>query len=284
MQSFLDAIHFKKFLILDENLTQPKDSFFKRLSNFILALLRRYYYSFIDMNLHYVEDGYEILKSYKVPKEKIFVTYNSPDTEKLIIANKESLLFDPILPENKFRLIHVGRLVKWKRVDFIIKTIVRLQEQFDSIELVVIGDGPELQNLKNLAEELDVTDRIIFVGAIFDPVMLGKYYNCSKIYVLGGMGGLSLNEAMSFGKPIICSVCDGTEKALVKEGFNGLYFVNGELYSLIEKVEFLLSKPDLIKQFGCNSLEIIKNKINIDTVALNYIEAFKSVYKDGASI
>lgn len=99
----------------------------------------------------------------------------------------------------------------------------------------------------------------------------------SSIYVLAGMGGLSINEAMAFGKPIICSVCDGTEKKLVREGFNGYYFKNGNKQDLADKIKLLVSNPNEIKRMGKNSENIIKNEINIETVIKGYIKAFEYV-------
>ncbi len=280
LQSFSDAIRFKKFLLLDENLTQVKDSILKKLSNFILALIRKYYYSFIDMNLHYIEEGYDILKSYKVSREKIFVTYNSPDTDSLFEIHTKIQKEPLILPPNKYRLIHIGRLVKWKRVDLVINAISILQEKFRDIELIIIGDGPELNNLKSLSKNLQLENKINFVGAIYDPILLGKYLHCSSVYVLGGMGGLSLNEAMAFGKPIICSVCDGTEKYLLADKFNGYFFKENDINSLVKSLNDLLSSEEKIELFGRNSLSIIKNKINIDIVTQKYYQAFKHLFNN----
>lgn len=279
LQSFSDAIRFRRFSMVDENLTELEDTIFKRLSNFVLAVTRKYYYSFIDLNLHYIENGFDILKTYNVPKEKIFVTYNSPDTDALLEIDQKIKNEPLVLPENNYRLIHVGRLVKWKRVDLVINAVSQLKNEFKDIELIIIGDGPELNNLKILTKNLQLENKVIFIGAVYNPVLLGRYFHCSAVYILGGMGGLSLNEAMAFAKPVICSVCDGTEKSLVKDGFNGYYFENGSLESLVEKIKLLLSDENKVKQFGNNSLQIIKEKININTVVSNYAKAFESLRK-----
>jgi glycosyltransferase involved in cell wall biosynthesis len=277
LQPFNEALHFKAVSYVDENLNYQKKSFFQKFSNLLIALIRKYYYSFIDLNLHYIEDGFDILKTYKVPKEKINITYNSPDTDKLFNAYEITLNELPILPKNSHRLIHVGRLVRWKRVDLIIKAVSILSKEFDDIELIVIGDGPELTNLKKLTNELQIESRINFIGSLYDNIILGKYFHCSAVYVLGGMGGLSINEAMAFAKPVICSVCDGTEKSLVRDGFNGYYFENGSLESLVEKIKLLLSDEQKVQQFGNHSLQIIKEKININTVVSNYAKVFESL-------
>lgn len=274
IQSFKDALKFKPFPYIDENLFNHGITFKERINNFFVALIRKYYYSFIDINLHYIEDGFKILKTYGVPQEKIAVTLNSPDTEKLIEAKQKSSKLDEILPYNPFRIIHVGRLVKWKRVDLIIKAVARLSVLFDKIELVVLGDGPELSNLQNITKELKIEHKINFIGAVYDPVLLGRYFNSSSIYVLGGMGGLSINEAMVFEKPVICSICNGTEKFLVRDGYNGYLFKNGDLDSLVEKTSLLLSDQNKIQELGKNSYSIINNFVNIDIVVNKYLNAF----------
>jgi glycosyltransferase involved in cell wall biosynthesis len=275
IQKFKDALHFCDLNFLDENLNSSKNSIFDKFKNLIVALIRKYYYSFIDLNLHYVEDGHSILKSFGVPEEKIFVTYNSPDTDLLLSVKEKVNNAPPMLSQNDFRIIHVGRLVKWKRVDLLIRAVSMLSNKFPEVELIVVGEGPELNNLKKLSNELKVENKILFVGSVYDPYTLGRYFKCSAVYALGGMGGLSLNEAMVFEKPVICSICDGTEKKLVRENINGYYFINGDLDSLVEKLSLVLQNQKLISVFGANSLKIITNEVNINSVVGNYISAFK---------
>ena len=95
------------------------------------------------------------------------------------------------------------------------------------IEFLVIGYGPEEEKLKDQACSLGIEKNVRFIGGIYDPGLLRKYLNESSIYILGGKGELSINDAMCFGKPIICSVADGTEKRLVPEGVNGYFLKNG---------------------------------------------------------
>ena len=107
-----------------------------------------------------------------------------------------------ILPNNKHRIIHVGRLVKWKKVDLLINACSKLKEKYKDIELLIIGDGPQEEELKRLSKNLKFENNIKFLGAIYDEKLTGQYLLSSSIYVLAGMGGLSINEAMCFNKPI----------------------------------------------------------------------------------
>lgn len=239
--------------------------------------LQKDIFNFPDAHVNYIEEAYDIYGSYDVPREKIFITYNSPDTD-FYFSVKAKIEKEPsILPVNKFRIIHLSRLIKWKRVDMLVTAVANLKSEFPEIELLVVGEGPEKGNLIEHAKLLDVVESIEFLGGVYDPELLGKYIMASSIYVLAGMGGLSINDAMIFGLPVICSICDGTEKYLVKEGYNGLYFENGTQGSLEDKIRYLFNNPELCHQMGNNSVSIIKEKINIHTVVNGYMKAFNYV-------
>jgi glycosyltransferase involved in cell wall biosynthesis len=112
---------------------------------------------------------------------------------------------------------------------------------------------------------------------VYDPRLLGQYYLASSLYVLAGMGGLSINEAMCFGLPILCSVCDGTEKILVREDVNGRYFRDGDEDDLFEKMLWFVEHLDRLQEMGRKSTEVIRNEVNIRTVLDGYMQAFRYV-------
>jgi glycosyltransferase involved in cell wall biosynthesis len=245
-----------------------------------LAVTRRAF-CLPDAHVNYV-DAHEIWTSYGVDREKIFVTRNSPDTD-LLFSARESLADVPsILPHNPHRLLHVGRLVAWKRVDMLVRALSRSRQRFPNAELLVIGTGPEEAALKELVQKLHLDAAVTFLGGVYDPQLLGQYYLASSLYVLAGMGGLSINEAMCFGRPILCSVCDGTEKVLVREGINGRYFRDGDEDDLLEKIIWFFDHPGQALEMGRRSVEIIRNEVNIHTVIEGYMDALHYVTRQRA--
>ena len=235
-----------------------------------------------DAHLNYVEDAYDIYGSYGVSREKIFVQYNSPDTDMLFKAASEIEGEAPILPPCRHRLIHVGRLVEWKRVDSLIRVLGVIREEFPDAELVVVGEGPQEQACRKLASRLGLESAVRFVGGIYDPKTLGRYFKASTVHVLAGMGGLSINDAMAFGLPVICSVCDGTEKHLIQDGVNGLFFKAGDDGDLADKITRILRDPDAADRMGLRSREVIATKINVYTVIEGYLKAFRYVMETAA--
>lgn len=271
--------YFKENPMYDEQMICRSKGLGFYLSQWGLMHIRKYVYKKAVATLNYSTIAYDILPSYGVPKDDIYVTYNSSDTESLLKDRSYVRSIPKVLSSNQYRLLHIGRLVKWKRVDLLIEAVKKIVHLFPSLQLVIIGNGPEEENLKQLVNDLGLADHVLFTGGVYDSRELGTYMQESTVYVLAGMGGLSINDAMTYGLPIVCSVCDGTEHDLVMEGKNGFFFKNGDVDSLADKLNILLSSPELCKSMGKESERIIEEKINIETVANRYYYAFKEIMK-----
>lgn len=272
----------------DENMRLVSQGTIFYLRQWLTARIRKYCYAQAVGTLNYSTAAYDILPSYGIKKEQIHVTYNSTDTEALLREKKNVMTAGSLLPPSERRLLHIGRLVKWKRVDLLIEAFSQIVNQYPDTELVIVGDGPELENLKRQArlKNLPIHEAgdnhngqggIRFTGAVYTPKTLGAYMNEATIYVLAGMGGLSINDAMTYGLPILCSTCDSTERDLVTDGVNGFFFKNDNAESLAEKIKTLLGSPTLCRKMGQASERIIREKINIETVSNRYLKAFEEI-------
>ncbi len=252
--------------------SQKNELIFKnKAAFFLLKLVRKYLYSVVfNKALLYLEQGMGIIHSYGLKRKMITITYNSPDTDEIadIIQTAGEV------KKQRYRLIHVGRLVQWKNVHLLIEAVHILKDKYFEIELAIIGKGEEEENLKAQVDRLNLKAHVQFLGAIYEGRELSIEMLRSEVYILAGMGGLSINEAMAHGLPVICSVADGTEKHLVFEGENGYYFEDNNLDSLVKVIEKMFQSDT--EAMGQKSKEIIRDSINIDKVSGNYIRALKS--------
>jgi glycosyltransferase involved in cell wall biosynthesis len=136
-----------------------------------------------------------------------------------VLYNKVDLtLFKPDLDTRSFRrqlglenkrvLLYVGRVDKQKNVACLIKTIKELVDMsLSNVHLIVVGTGPEVEELKKLALQLGVQDKITFTGPV-PHEKLPPYYSTADIYVHASFFegfGIPLIEAMSSGKPIVAA-------------------------------------------------------------------------------
>ena len=268
---------YKENPAFDEDMKYQKTTGLKfYLSSLFLALVRKMYYSVSQATLNYAPVALEVQPSYGVKKNRIFVTLNSVDTNELFKVKQELEKEDiPVIP---YRLIHVGRLVKWKRVDLLVDALSIICKTYPTASLSIVGDGPELENIKKQVNNLGLENNVIFEGPIYKYDALGKLFMQSSVYALAGMGGLSINEAMAFGKPVVCSVCDGTEKVLVRDGKNGYYFENGNSKSLADKIMSIIGHDEVQASMGKESERIIKDEVNIDVVCNNFISALRTIH------
>ena len=233
-----------------------------------------------DAHVIYHEGGRDVYGSYGVSQSKLFVVRNSPDTDRLMEAERRVTREAAPIRENTQRIIHVGRLVEWKRVDLLIDALGILQEGSHSgCKLTIIGKGPCEASLRAMVKKRGLDAFVTFVGAIYEPEALARHFLSSSVYVLAGMGGLSINEAMCFGLPVICSRCDGTEKFLVRDGYNGLYFREGDCSDLARQIDKLLTDDELRSLMGRRSKKIIEEEINIRILVNNYLWVFDALGK-----
>ncbi len=266
---------------LNTSFYQRQERIFK--SNFYFFLnkwIRKMAFkNIIDGAVVYIEKGKEILHSYGLDKHKITVTYNSIVTKDIFETidqlNAEGLQIDTMREEH--HLLHVGRLVKWKRVDLLIEAVAKLKQEYPKVQLSVVGAGPELESLKEQVEKLGLQECIHFKGAVYDSKELAKCFMKAQVYVLAGMGGLSINEAMCYSLPIVCSVCDGTEKHLVYENKNGHFFETDNVQSLTKTLSKKLSDKQTCVNMGKESLRIVESKINEEVVVNAYLDCFNQL-------
>lgn len=269
--------YFKKYPMHDENMVLKSQGIKFWLNQWLVARLRKQCYRQAAGALGYCSHAHDIMPSYGIEPGKVFVTYNSTNTPALLAERDKVKQGKPLFEPSAKRILHIGRLVKWKRVDLLLEAMNIVLRQEPEAELLIVGKGPEENNLKAQAKHLGIASRVAFAGAIYDPHTLGACMNESTIYVLAGMGGLSINDAMTYGMPIICSQCDGSERDLVQEGVNGLFFKEGDANDLAEKIMTIFNSPELGKSMGEASHRRIVEEINLNTVCDRYIAAFHAV-------
>lgn len=169
-------------------------------------------------------------------KDKIRVIYNSIDFLKSSPAPdiKKRLGADAKL------IITACRLTVWKGVDGIIKIMPELRQKIDNLYFAVLGDGPELTNLKQLAGETGVKDRVLFLGRVSSESVI-NYFRQADLFILNtNYEGLShtLLEAMAAGLPVITTNVGGNPE-VIEDGRDGVlvgYNNAEELLAAAEKI------------------------------------------------
>jgi glycosyltransferase involved in cell wall biosynthesis len=107
---------------------------------------------------------------------------------------------------NPFRLVSIGNLLHWKGYEFSLRSFAHFQSRFPAAEYWIIGDGPERERLRKLAQRLGVAESVTFWGAIPRRQVLEKLAECHVLLhpSLHDSGGSVCLEAMAAGRPVVC--------------------------------------------------------------------------------
>ncbi len=202
----------------------------KGYADFGNSLLRKTYmrfYKYLLSQSTYVY-GYNsqsklYFESLGVQKEKIIILNNTIDTRKIKKICAISDFSVPIELRQQYErnctfFIFVGTLLRSKNIESLSDLIRLLGDRYC---LIIVGDGDE--QYKNELKKIFDNTNTIFVG-YKKLEQLKSYYKVSSFSILPGLGGLSINQSMAFGVPVICSGADGAEQDLVIKNETGYIY------------------------------------------------------------
>ena len=218
-----------------------------------------------DAMIAYSQRGAEEYAKLGFPRKKIFVAYNSVSAPPESPPPARSSIFDP-----RPSILFVGRLQARKRIDSLLRACAQLGSK---PRLVIVGDGPERQSLQSLAAE--IYPKAEFVGAKHG-VELKPYFTEADLFVLPGTGGLAVQEALSYGLPVIVAQGDGTQDDLVRKE-NGWQIPPDDFDALLNTMKDALSDAARLRRMGVESYRIAKEEINIERMVTTFMTALNTL-------
>ncbi len=190
------------------------------------------------------------------PYQPIEVIHNGIDLEE----------FKPKEIYGDGNILCVSRLIERKGIQYLIEAL----QEFDN-ELVIVGNGNLMDELKNLAKELGVNKRVKFTGEV-EHEKIVEYYHDADIFVLPSLNeGMSntILEAMACGLPIITTDTGGT-RLLVKD--NGFLVPMKNSNAIADAIKKYDNK--LLKMHGKRSREIVE-KMGWNKIAGEYFKTYQ---------
>ena len=219
-------------------------------------------YSIISTSYKYVQSS-NLLNKFS---DKVIVIPPVLDDQRF----KNTLLTDNLI-ENKINILSVGRLVKYKGFETLIRALSYLPENY---HLTIIGKGPLLNKLKFIINNLKLSKRIDIITNANDDLLSENLKHCN-IFVLPSINkseafGVVLLEALYFGRPLLTSnLFDSGVTEVNRENVTGLYFEKQSSKDLSDKIITVISElkkgnfssKDLREYFNkYYSKEVIKMK------------------------
>jgi glycosyltransferase involved in cell wall biosynthesis len=174
-------------------------------------------------------------------------------------------------------LLFVGSLMPVKNIDMLFAAFAQVLERYADCVLLIVGDGPENEKLRKLANTLGISDKVFFAGLI-NHENIPRFMNSADVFVLPSLNEGSpyvVKEAIACALPIV-STNVGDISSYTKDGINGYLVASFDpsefATAIIKAIE---NKENLRK--GC--LET-REELSVERMAQKYEDFFCEVMKD----
>lgn len=247
-----------------------------------------------DGYLVYTSSGAAKLKRAGLSSDQIFVLHNTIDIDSQIEAHArfENASLEPIRREFGLRpdahtLLYIGRVYHRKRCDQLITLIRRLNQdpEVGAVDLVIVGDGPDLKTIKASASDLP---NVHFLGEVYDTDKVAKLMRVTTAMVNPGSVGLAVNHSFAHGVPVVTREhsLHSPELDYIHDDRNG-FIVAGGMDEYVRAVRGLLVNPDLLTRLSAGALAT-RDQLGLDHMAKEFdcgvCQAIQRYHGPGAAI
>jgi glycosyltransferase involved in cell wall biosynthesis len=202
-----------------------------------------------------------ILEASGVPADRLSVMPNGVDRSRFHPGVDGSAVRARHGLEECFVVGFVGWIRPWHRVDLLLQSAARLGH-IEALRIFVVGDGPAVPDLIALARELNVSDRVVFSGAVTQeeiPAHLAAMNVAVQPDVTEYASPIKLFEYLAMGRAVIAP-----RKAnileVVEDGSTALLYAPGEVSDLTDKIQRLHDDPDLVARLSRAADRLIEER------------------------
>ncbi len=214
-----------------------------------------------------------------VSDKKINVIYNGLDLARLTpkMTDRKKICAELGLPnDEKIRFISLVANLRHevKNQPMFLRSAEKVLQKFPNAHFVLAGEGELKDSLETLAESLQITANIHFIGrCTIIPELLSISYACSLTSYNEGFSN-SILEYMAAGKPVVATKVGGASEAIV-ENQTGFLIESDNDRELADKLIWLLENPDKSAEFGKKGREIVEQKFSCNTQLSKTIEMYQ---------
>lgn len=213
------------------------------------------------------------------PRCQFNTIINGIDAEKfkpiIDIASRNTLLKKYHLPDDKILFGSVGRLVPVKNYSMALRAVKHLVDsRIKNICFILVGTGGEYQNLKGLAEELGITEYVLFLGMqyhIHEILPLFRFFVLSS-FTEGT--SISLLESQACGIPAVVSNVGGNAAIIVHKK-NGYLCASNDDEVMAGYMKTLINHPSQAAKMGENGRERVGKYFSIAVMAGKYLHVYQ---------
>lgn len=220
--------------MLTNSISSVKDTGIVKLASFV--------YPLADHAVAVSQGVYtDLIESTRLSPAKISQIYNPVDIDQIRSEASESIDHPWLDSEEYNVIITAGRHVPQKKFDTLIQSFERLND--DDARLIILGKGNETEALRQVADDLGVSDRVEFPGLVENPF---QYISRADVFALSSEYegfGMILVEALACGCPVVSTNCPSGPEEILEGGMYGPLVSVGSVEELSDGIESVLESP-----------------------------------------
>ena len=165
-----------------------------------------------------------------------------------------------------------------KGIDVLLRAFKLIHDRKPSLRLVLVGDGPLHEQLKNLASDLGIADKVAFLGLQGRSQVATLLHGC-EVFVLPSRSepfGIVILEAMACRKPVVATTAGGISE-IIENGKDGILVQPDEDKALAGALLTVLHDLSLRRQLAENGLATVRAQFRTDDTAEAYQKLFHSL-------
>jgi 1,2-diacylglycerol 3-alpha-glucosyltransferase len=226
----------------------------------------------------------DVLKQYgiKTPAE---VVATGLDDSNFANVDGEHFRMSHDIPLTQPMLLFVGRVAHEKNIGFLLEMHVKLLKNHPDTLLVITGEGPAEESIKQSIDKLGITNKVRMIGYLDRSHELIACYKAADIFVFASKSetqGLVLLEAMAQGTAVVALAELGTKSILI-EG-EGVLIAKDDIHDFADKVSVLLSDAPKRQMIGEKGRQYAQEKWTAGILAKKVAKFYKSAINQKSSL
>lgn len=221
----------------------------------------------VKRDVHIIPSGIDVTRFYKENIDK---------------TELDDLKKDLSIKKDDFIILYVGRIAKEKNIEFLINNLKDITKKIPKAKMVIVGDGPDVNDLALLVHQNKLDKKVIFTGKVpWNDIP--KYYQLANVFVTSSKTetqGLTVIEAMAASK-VVVAIKDESFLLVMTDKQDGLFFETEEEYkNLIYKIYSDKKYADMIAK----QARITANQYNPVVYAKRVLKIYESVINKDTNV
>lgn len=221
----------------------------------------------VKRDVHIIPSGIDVTRFYR---------------ENINKKELENLKKELNIKKDDFIILYVGRIAKEKNIEFLINNLKDISKKIPKTKMVIVGDGPDMNDLALLVHKNKLDKKVIFTGKVpWNDIP--KYYQLANVFVTSSKTetqGLTVIEAMAASK-VVVAIKDESFLLVMTDQQDGLLFETEEEYkNLIYKIYSDKKFADMIAK----QARITANQYNPVVYAKRVLKIYESVINKDTNV